>query len=330
MKYSVLGRTGMHVSKLALGTAAFGVAPLEGDATRLVGRALELGINFFDTANSYGNQSRFDRPGAPPAAERRYAEEILGDALRGSRHEVVLSSKVMEPIGPGLNDRGLSRRHIMSQVEQSLKRLKTDYLDVYHAHHVDPNTSLEETMRAFDDLVRQGKIRHCALSTFGPSSMMEALWICDRRNYTAPVCNQVPYNLSFRNAERDLLPACRRFGVSLTAYSPLAGGLFAGAAAINRPITGGQRWGMKGAAFTETQLDYANQVRAIANEAGHTEAALALAWVVSQPGVGCAIIGPESLDELNALSVAGEMQIEASVLAQLDAIGRLPHSWLAI
>jgi 1-deoxyxylulose-5-phosphate synthase len=166
MRYGTLGNTGVKVSCIGLGTATFGVAPFEGDARRLVGRALDLGINLIDTANSYGNQARFDRAGAPPAEARASAEEIVGRALGARRHDVVLCSKVMEPVGAGPNERGLSRRHIFNQIEASLRRLGTDHLDLYYAHHPDPATPIEQTLRAFDDLVHQGKIRYATLSTY--------------------------------------------------------------------------------------------------------------------------------------------------------------------
>ena len=166
MRYSTLGSTGIKVSCIGLGTATFGVAPFESDAGRLVGRALDLGINLIDTANSYGNQARFDRTGAPPAEARASAEEIVGRALGARRRDVVLCSKVMEPVGAGPNERGLSRRHIFNQVEASLRRLGTDHLDLYYAHHPDPATPIEQTLRAFDDLVHQGKIRYATLSTY--------------------------------------------------------------------------------------------------------------------------------------------------------------------
>lgn len=208
MQYQLLGQTGVRVSRLALGTALFGVAPLEADAAGLVRRALDLGVNFFETANSYGNQARFDRPGRPPAEQRRSAEEILGQALAGRRHEVVLATKVMERVGPGVNDGGLSRRHIVQQAEESLRRLRTDYIDLYYAHHPDPATPLEQTLRAFDDLVRQGKVRYAGLSTFPAWQMTEALWTSDRLGLNAPVCNQASYSLATRSAERELVPAC--------------------------------------------------------------------------------------------------------------------------
>jgi aryl-alcohol dehydrogenase-like predicted oxidoreductase len=317
-----LGRTGVRVSAITLGTATFGVAPDAELAKRMVARALDLGVNMFDCANSYGDQPRFDRPGAPPAHARASAEEILGQALRGRRDEVVLCSKVMEPVGPGVNDRGLSRLHIFNQVEASLRRLGADHLDVYYAHHPDPTTPLDETLRAFDDLVRQGKIRYVALSTHPAIQVVEALWICDRLRLSAPVANQVPYNLATRGLERDMVPACARHGVSLTVFSPLAGGLLAGPQTRSRTYTGAKRWGGQG--FSQAQLQLADELQAVAEEAGHAPAELALGWLLAQPAVASAIVGPETLDELEASAAAADLILSEEVLARVDAIGKPP------
>lgn len=322
MRYHPLGRTGVYVSVLALGTAAFGIAPLESDADRLIGRALDLGVNVIDTANSYGNQPRFDRPGAPPAAERASAEEIVGRAIKGRRSEIVLSSKVMEPVGEGVNQRGLSRLHIMQQVELSLRRLGTDHLDMYYAHHPDPDTPIDETMRAFDDLIRQGKIRYCALSTFPAWQAVETLWSAERLGASAPVCIQVPYNLSNRAVESDIIPLCLRHGLSLTVFSPLAGGLFAGPSALNRQFVGGRRWGGQG--FNEADLKLAAELDALAKAHGKSHAALALAWLISRPAVASAIIGPESIEELEVNASAADLELSAELLAEIDKINKPP------
>lgn len=171
MQYRLLGTSGVRVSTLCLGTAFLGIVPREAEAPSLVACALDAGINFIDTANSYGNQTRFDRPEIPVAAERPSSEELVGRGVRGRRHDVVIATKVQESVGTGPNDGGaqgggLSRKHIMAQCERSLRRLDTDYIDVYYAHHPDPATPLDQTMRAFDDLVRQGKVRYPALSNF--------------------------------------------------------------------------------------------------------------------------------------------------------------------
>ena len=190
MKCSVLGSTGVRVSRVCVGTATFGVAPSPHDADGVVGAALDLGINFFDTANVYGSTPTFDRPGAPPASERESAEEILGRALAGRRDEVVLATKSGERrFDPAA---GLSRRYIIQQVEQSLRRLRTDHLDLYYAHFPDPDTPLEQTLAVYDDLIRQGKLRYVALSNHPAWQLTEALWIADDRRLASPRPTDVP------------------------------------------------------------------------------------------------------------------------------------------
>ena len=323
MKYSPLGRTGVQVSAIALGTATLGVAPLASEVDSLIGRALDLGINVIDTANSYGNQPRFDRPSAPPAAQRASAEELVGQAIKGKRSSVVLTSKVMERVGDDVNQRGLSRRHIMEQVELSLKRLGTDHLDVYYAHHPDRATGLDETVRAFDDLIHQGKIRYCALSTFPAWEVMEALWIADAIGASGPVCVQVPYNLATRAPESELVPLCLRHGLSLTVFSPLAGGLFTGPSVHARDYVGSRRWGGQG--FSERELGLAEQLDVVAKASGRSHAVLALGWLLSRPAVASAIIGPESLDELEANVSAADLDLSPELLEAVDQIGRPPQ-----
>jgi aryl-alcohol dehydrogenase-like predicted oxidoreductase len=182
--------------------------------------ALDLGINFFDTANVYGATSTFDRPGAPPAAEREPAELILGRALAGRRDDVVIATKSGERrFDPAA---GLSRRYIIQQVEHSLHRLGTDYIDLYYAHFPDPDTPLEQTLSVYDDLVRQGKLRYVALSNYPAWQVTHALWIADDRRLAAPVCVQVKYNLIDRAAEAELAPACVQFGLSIVPFRCMA------------------------------------------------------------------------------------------------------------
>src|SRR3954451_9327157 len=246
MQYSVLGPTGVKVSRICLGTATFGVAPSLQDADRIVGTAVDLGIKFVDTADVYGNMPVFDRPGAPPADGREPAEQILGRALRGRRNEMVIATKSNGIVGFDVNDRGLSRRHIIGQVETSLRRLETDYIDLYYAHDPDPDTPLEQTLAAYDDRMRQGKIRYVGLSNHPAWQVTHALWIADDRRQQAPVAAQVKYNLVDRAAERELAPACQQFGLSIVSYAPLHGGLLADLRVLDRDISGDQRFGAAG------------------------------------------------------------------------------------
>jgi aryl-alcohol dehydrogenase-like predicted oxidoreductase len=265
MDYSLLGPTGVRVSKICLGTATFGVAPDAQEAERVVHAALDLGINFFDTANVYGASPTFDRPGVPPAAEREPAEQILGRALAGRRDDVVIATKSGERrFDPAA---GLSRRYIIQQVEHSLRRLSTDYIDLYYAHFPDPHTPLEQTLLVYDDLVRQGKLRYVALSNYPAWQVTQALWIADdRRLVAAPVGVQVKYNLIDRAAERELAPACVQFGLSILPFGPLHGGLLAGTRVQQRGIHGDKRFG--GSGFTETELEIGRAAERLSQDWG--------------------------------------------------------------
>ena len=317
MKYSILGPTGVRVSRVCLGTATFGVAPSSQDADGVVRAALDLGINFFDTADVYGSTPTFDRPGVPPAVERESAEEILGRALAGRRDEVVLATKSGERrFDPAA---GLSRRYIIQQVEQSLRRLRTDHIDIYYAHFPDPATPLEQTLGVYDDLIRQGKLRDVALSNHPAWQITEALWIAhDRRMASAPVCAQVKYSLLDRSAEAELGPACARFGLSIVPYAPLHGGLLADLKVVGREIAGDKRFG--GPGFTEAEITVARAVARLAQEWGLEMYQVSLAWLLSRPAVASVIVGAETIDELRANASAADVELTPE---QLDTISAL-------
>ncbi|XAS73831.1 aldo/keto reductase [Micrococcaceae bacterium Sec5.1] len=317
MKYSVLGPTGVRVSRICVGTATFGVAPSAHEANGVVEAALDLGINFFDTADVYGSTPTFDRPGAPPASERASAEEILGRALAGHRDEVVLATKSGERrFDP---DAGLSRRYIIQQVEQSLRRLRTDRIDLYYAHFPDPNTPLEQTLAVYDDLIRQGKLRYVALSNHPAWQVAEALWIADdRRLVSAPVAAQVMYNLLDRSVERELSAACLRFGVSIVPYAPLHGGLLADLSVLDREIAGDKRYG--GPGYSESAIAVARKLDRLAREWGLGMQQVSLAWLLSRPAVASVIVGAETVDELRANASAADLELTPE---QLDAVSAL-------
>jgi aryl-alcohol dehydrogenase-like predicted oxidoreductase len=324
MQYRLLGNSGIRVSALCLGTAFFGIAPRESDAPALVQRALDRGINFVDTSNSYGNQTRFDRPGIPPAAERPSSEELVGRAIKGRRHNVVLATKVQEKVGEGPNDGGptgggLTRKHIVAQCERSLRRLGTDYVDVYYAHHPDPTTPLEQTLRAFDDLVRDGKVRYPALSNFAAWQLTRAMWIADRRNLNPPVAMEMPYSLLDRQIERDVVPACLEFGVGITAYSPLAAGLLAGryASGANEGETATARF-RPGHVFPPAQVAAAGRVAELARAWGEPATRVALAWLLSRPALVSAIVGPETAAQLEELAPAAELALTDEQVRDLE------------
>jgi aryl-alcohol dehydrogenase-like predicted oxidoreductase len=317
MKYSVLGPTGVRVSRICVGTATFGVAPSAHEADDVVGAALDLGINFFDTADVYGSTSTFDRPGAPPATERESAEEILGRSLAGRRDEVVLATKSGERrFDP---DAGLSRRYIIQQVEQSLRRLSTDRIDLYYAHFPDPNTPLEQTLAVYDDLIRQGKLRYVALSNHTAWQMTEALWIADdRRLVSAPVAAQVMYSLLDRSAEKELAAACVRFGLSIIPYAPLHGGLLADLSVLDREIAGGKRCG--GPGYSDAEIAVARQLDQLAREWGLGMQQVSLAWLLSRPAVASVIVGAETAGELRANAAAADVELTQE---QLDVVSAL-------
>jgi aryl-alcohol dehydrogenase-like predicted oxidoreductase len=338
MDYALLGRTGLRVSRLALGTAVLGLAPPEDQCGSLISAALDAGINLFDCANTYGNRASFDREGLPPAAQRRHAEELLGAAIKGHRDDVVLCTKVSEPVAEGVNDGGfvipgvpgghgggLSRYHIMREVEQSLRRLDTDHIDIYHLHHPDPDTAIEETLRAVDDLITQGKVRYVGLSTFGGWQLTHAVMTADRLGLSRPVLNQVPYNLVSRGVETEVVPAASELGLSLTCFSPLAGGALAGTEALARPYSGVRRWGIP-MDYTPEQKDAANQLEELARRWGHAPAHLALHWLLSRPTVAAAVIGPETPDELRQNAGVFEARLDEEQIEQVDSIGKPPFT----
>jgi aryl-alcohol dehydrogenase-like predicted oxidoreductase len=318
MDYSLLGSTGVKVSKICLGTATFGVAPGAREAERVVQVALDLGINFFDTANVYGSTPTFDRPGAPPAAECEPAELILGRALAGRRDDVVIATKSGERrFDPAA---GLSRRYIIQQVEHSLRRLGTDYIDLYYAHFPDPDTRLEQTLSAYDDLVRQGKLRYVALSNYPAWQVTHALWIADdRRLAAAPVCVQVKYNLIDRATEAELAPACVQFGLSIVPFGPLHGGLLAGTTQVEeREFAGDKRFGRSG--FSETELEIGREVERLSQDWSLQPYQVSLAWLLSRPAVASTIVGAERIEEITANATAADVKLEQ---AQLDALTAL-------
>ena len=325
MQYVTLGNTGVSVSRICMGTATLGVAPLEEDAPALFNRALDMGINFFDTANSYGDQSRFDRPGAPSVEQRKSAEEILGHALEGRRHEVIIASKVQEPVLPGPNSGGLSRLHVMQMIERTLKRLQTDYLDLYYWHAPDPSTPIDQTLRAMDDLVRQGKIRYYAVSNFPAWQMTEIVMTARMLGLYEPVATQMRYNMAARDVEEEVVPACLRFGLGLTCYSPLAGGLLTGLETLEaRPVSilGDRRWVQgRGPGFNASENAAAGQLDAVAKEWGLPPSQLALGWLLSRPAVVSTVIGPENLNELEQNAAAGDLQLTREQLDILEPIG---------
>jgi aryl-alcohol dehydrogenase-like predicted oxidoreductase len=317
MEYRPLGRTGVSVSQLCLGAMMFGPAgnPDHDDAIEIVHRALDAGINFVDTADAYS------------AGE---SELIVGKALAGGRREnVVLATKVGLPFGEDPNHRGTSRRWITGAVEGSLRRLGTDWIDLYQVHVPDPNTDIDETLGALSDLVRAGKIRSFGASKVPASEIVEAQWTAERRGHERFRTEQPPYSLLTRAIEYDVLPTCLRHGMGVMTYSPLAGGWLSGRYRKGQEITGpgsdarAQHFpGVYDSTLTANaaKLDAADALGALADEAGMTLIQMAIAFVTHHPAVTSAIIGPRTMEHLDTYLAADGIDLSSDLLDRIDQI----------
>jgi aryl-alcohol dehydrogenase-like predicted oxidoreductase len=288
VQYRRVGNAGLKVSAVGLGTNNFGGRTEEARSIEVIHRALDLGVTTIDTSNSYS---------------RGRSEEIIGRALRGRRHEAEILTKVRSAMGEGPHDKGLSRRHIVEACEASLRRLQTDYIDLYQMHSWDPESPMDETLRALDDLVRAGKVRYVGSSNFAAWQITWALWIADRRGYAPVVSEQPHYNMFERSVEKELLPACATFGIGVIPYFPLASGLLTGKYRAGEPIPEGTRFAGNErlqAQLTAERLDKVERLARIAAAHGKTVGQLAIAWLLAQPQVCTVIAGatrPEQVEE---------------------------------
>ena len=307
MRYRTLGRTGIQISPYALGAMMFGAMgnPDHEDCLRIIRTALEAGINLIDTADVYSLGE---------------SEEIVGRAIQGRRDEVVLATKFANPMGEAPNRRGASRRWIIAEVEQSLRRLQTDYIDLYQYHRPDPGTDLEETLSALSDLVRSGKVRAIGTSKLPAADMVEAQWVADRRGYERFRCEQPPYSILDRGIERDVLPVAQRYGMGVIVWSPLAQGLLTGRVRRGQP-SDLRRSGQYFAHLAdERRIDAGEQLAGVAEEAGLPLTHLAMAFAVAHPGVTAALLGPRTLDHLTDLLAGAGVALSDDVLDRIDAI----------
>lgn len=316
MEYKNFGTTGLKVSPLALGLGLRGQKN-ESEAKRMIEHALDLGINFIDCANIYGPMD--DR------ANIGRSEVVLGQVLQGRRDDVVITSKVASKLGSGPNDQGLSRFHILREVERSLKRLNTDHIDIYLAHMFDDSTPLEETVRAFDDLVRAGKVRYVGCCNYAAWQVGRALWIADQLSATPFICVQNPYSLLNRNLEREMFGLVRDQGLGVMAYSPLAVGLLSGAYALEQAPPAGSLWARRtdwdfAASTGGAAREVISAVVRVASELGKSPAQLAIAWVLSQPEVSVAILGADTIDQLEENVGAVGWGLDVKTKAKLDAV----------
>lgn len=312
MQYTTLGSTGVTVSRLCFGTMSFGQEADEETSARLFARCRDAGINFFDCANVYaGGRS----------------EEILGRLVRGSRDELVLTSKVGMPAGDPPNNRGLSRRYILQQVERSLSRLGTDWLDVYFCHHEDPSTPLEETLRTLDDLVRQGKVRYAGVSNWPAWRVARALGVGERLGLSRLQVLQPMYSLAKRTAEVEILPMARAEGLGVISYSPLGGGLLSGKYRQGRERAEGRlsknpayatRYGA--AVYQEVADRFCDH----ASRAGMHPVTLAVAWVKTHPAITAPIIGARSLEQLEPALAAADLTLSEEEWRAIAALSPAP------
>jgi len=316
MRTRVLGTTGVRVSEHCLGAMMFGKFGNSDhdDCVRIIHRALDAGINFIDTADMYS------------AGE---SEEIVGKALAGRRDDVIVATKFFAPASDDPNMRGGSRRWIMREVENSLRRLGTEWIDLYQIHRPDEDTDIDDTLGALSDLVHQGKIRYLGHSTFPAEYIVEAQWTSARRNRERFVCEQPPYSILVREIERAVLPTCKRYGMAVIPWSPLAGGYLTGKYRKDAEVPADSRLGRRfGNQFNdprqveihERRLDAVEELLKVAGDAGVSLTHLAMAFVLAHPAVTSAITGPRTMEQLEDLLAGVDVRLEPDVLDRIDEI----------
>ncbi len=314
MEHDVLGRTGVSVSRLCLGAMMFGAwgNPDHDESVRIIHAALDAGVTFIDTADVYA---------------RGESEEIVGKALAGGRRDdVVLATKFHGAMGDDPNRQGSSRRWIIRAVEDSLRRLGTDWIDLYQVHRPRTDTDVEETLGALTDLVRQGKVRYVGSSTFPASQIVEAQWVARERNLQRFVTEQPAYSMLVRAVEADVLPTCERHGMGVLSYSPLTGGWLsgrwrkdAGQQSSSRASRLPERFDLSEPA-NQRKLDAVEALALLAEEAGITLIQLAIAFVLKHPAITAAIVGPRTMEQLESQLAAADVVLDAEVLDRIDAI----------
>jgi aryl-alcohol dehydrogenase-like predicted oxidoreductase len=313
MEHRQLGRTGVSVSPLCLGAMMFGAwgNPDHDESIRIIHRALDAGVNFVDTADVYS---------------RGESEEIVGKALQGRRDAVVLATKVHGAMGDDPNQKGNSRRWIMQECEASLRRLGTDWIDLYQIHRWDPETDHDETLAALTDLVQAGKVRSIGSSTYPPSEIVAAQWTAERRGRARYVTEQPPYSMLVRGVEAEVLPVCREYGMGVISWSPLAGGWLSGRwrkgqepPQSTRADRLPQRYDLS-LPQNQRKLDAADALGRLAEEAGMSLVHLAIAFVLTHPAVTSAIIGPRTMEQLESQLGAADVRLDDALLDRIDEI----------
>ncbi len=316
MEYRKMGETGLKVSEICMGTMTFGTGADEAEAKRMVDMAIDVGINFFDTANSYGGGQ---------------SEISLGKAIKGKRDDLIVATKFFNPMGTGPNDSGMSRLHIMQAIESSLNRLQLDHVDLYYMHHVDVQTPLEEMLRSLDDLVRQGKVRYTACSNYQAWRLTKALWLSDRHNLARFECYQPQYSLVVRDIEQELIPVCRHEGLGVVVWSPLGGGFLSGKYKPGERVLEGTRsgdaWAYPEAFFAANADETLQTLIDVAGELGHTPAQVAVRWCLERPAITSVIVGARTADQLSDNLQAANFRLEGQALERLNAVSHLPDRY---
>ncbi len=308
MQYRTLGRTGIKVSPYCLGAMMFGAQgnPDHDDAIRIIHKALDAGINFIDTADFYSHGE---------------SEEIVGKALKGRRDSVVLATKAHLPMSDDPNSQGNSRRWLLRAVDDSLRRLQTDHIDLYQIHRPAPDTDIEETLSALTDLMRAGKVRAIGSSTFPPSEIVEAQWVAEKRGLARFRSEQPPYSILNRGIEREVLPIAERYGMGVLVWSPLAMGLLTGRYRKGQPLPDGLRMQYFPEQMSdERRLDAVERLIPLAEEAGLSLTHMAMAFVIAHPGVTSAILGPRTMAHFDDLLAGAEVRLTDDILDRIDAI----------
>ncbi len=313
MERTSLGTTGINVSRYCLGAMMFGAWGNRDhdDSIKIIHAALDGGINFIDTADVYsGGES----------------EEIVGKAIKGRRDEVVLATKFVAPMSEDPNHRGSSRRWIMQEVENSLRRLDTDHIDLYQAHRPDPSTDIDDTLGALSDLVHQGKVRVIGSSTYPAEQIVEAQWVAERRGRERFRCEQPPYSIFVRDIETSVLPTCQKYGMGVIPWSPLAGGWLTGRYRKDAPPPEGGRARRTPERFdyeraeNQRKLDLVEELVKVADEAGLSLTHLAMAFVLEHPAVTSAIIGPRTMEQLTDVLDGADTRLDLDVLERIDEL----------
>ncbi len=313
MEYRLLGRTGLEVSPLCLGAMMFGAwgNTDHDESIRIIHAALDAGINFVDTADVYSSGE---------------SEEIVAKALTGRRDEVVLATKFHFRVGDGPNRGGNSRRWIFQEVEASLKRLNTDWIDIYQVHRPDPHVDIDETLGALTDLVHAGKIRYLGSSTFDAAEIVEAQWTAERRARERFVCEQPPYSLLVRGIEREVLPVCDRYGMGVISWSPLAGGWLTGLYRKDAELPGSTRSNRLPGRYdmsipdNQRKLEAADALAVLAEDAGISLIHLAIAFAIRHPAITSAIIGPRTMEQLESQIGSADLELSDDLLDRVDEI----------